>query len=1211
MRKTLIILLIVIQISQSFGQKLYLFNVDTTKLPVVQVNYLAYDSSFKLVSNTLKNEFAIKIAGNPLNIGKFSAPTEAKYLELASIVLTIDISGSMSGERIQIAKDAAKTFVELTPLYASEIAITTFDQMNYVNQDFTKNKDKLLEAIDKIDAFGGTDYNEALINKPAGATRIIQHAEHQNKIIIFLTDGIGSGNTDRIIKEALDQDAKIIPLTIGMPMPQILTDISKKLGTSSFPNIKNAEDAREAYLRVLSGIFGITPGFLRFELPFLCSNENTNFDVTLGSITETILMEYPAHMLRNLKMSQDVLDFGTVKPGDTAIIEFSISAVNADMNIIGYTLKDTTGAIHYPFLNSVPFQLAKGKSSTYKILYTPRDSSFIGDRFQFKTSTCPTKPIFIYAGNPPLDSLNGNLKVVYPNGGENFGISTSGKTLWEGISPFDSVAISLSTDAGKSYRYMGTTTGSEMTFVVPNVLSSECLIRVDNQIVSNKQYEYSFYRGATLTKFFDNNRKIFISGSNYVAAFDKASGLIFREKNNLKNVSHIALSPNAQVFSLTYPKEVQIYSQHTFQKLGKIAAHKIFNYSFGKLHKERITQTAFNFDNQYFATADFSGVIKIWDIQQGKLYAKLKPFKSAINKIGFIKYDTTFYVASNKEIKFYSLKTLTEYQNSSFKNNIADIAIDAKEEFMLVAETDGYVSAIDLLTLHKVDEKRLSTKAKTLAIDPKDHRFVLVAGDEMIFYTYPQFQELFSIKEEKNLSTIDFNQDGDQLLTTSNRNINIWSAYKRFIQSDVSDSLFSIQGGLPLLLKADIGVSYPHFSIGRFMPNFVYNPNNYPIDIKDIIIEGKKASKFNLVSGIPPFQLNPESGETIEFSYISSEVAKDTVDVKFVTISDTLVTQIFAETVALPFDLLDKYFDFGTVPPNQSKSQRIQLLKNISPNVLEIENVFLMGGNDMYFQFDRTFCGVRIQSGEIFSFDATYYAYQIGISTLGLKIKFKNIPQLLSITLIGTCSAPKIISLNGKLCDLLSYKPITGSIEQTDYQSGKAITIVNTDSAGNYSIKLSIDRIHYLKSQATNYSSDDTLIDLRVLQEDSVISHNFFLDPDYSLLNKVNVHIFFDTDKWELKIEGKRQLAGLIRYLNANEKVKLEIIGHTDNLGTNEHNNNLSQQRAKTVNDYIVSQGIRSGRLNYSGKGANEPIASNHTPEGQQLNRRVEIKFTK
>nr|MBK9652716.1 OmpA family protein [Bacteroidota bacterium] len=106
-------------------------------------------------------------------------------------------------------------------------------------------------------------------------------------------------------------------------------------------------------------------------------------------------------------------------------------------------------------------------------------------------------------------------------------------------------------------------------------------------------------------------------------------------------------------------------------------------------------------------------------------------------------------------------------------------------------------------------------------------------------------------------------------------------------------------------------------------------------------------------------------------------------------------------------------------------------------------------------------------------------------------------------------------------------------------------------------------------------------------------------------------NVFFDTDKAELKTESHYELQKLITLLKENAALKIEVSGHTDNTGKKESNMALSQNRAKSVMDYLTQNGIDDARLTAKGYGDTTPCADNATDAGKALNRRTEIKIVK
>jgi OOP family OmpA-OmpF porin len=108
----------------------------------------------------------------------------------------------------------------------------------------------------------------------------------------------------------------------------------------------------------------------------------------------------------------------------------------------------------------------------------------------------------------------------------------------------------------------------------------------------------------------------------------------------------------------------------------------------------------------------------------------------------------------------------------------------------------------------------------------------------------------------------------------------------------------------------------------------------------------------------------------------------------------------------------------------------------------------------------------------------------------------------------------------------------------------------------------------------------------------------------------------FAFDKATLRPEGKEALDQAVSRIRSDlapydvENRRITVIGHTDNIGSEAYNQRLSERRADTVRDYMVSLGVDPAIIEARGVGEADPVASNANPEGQQQNRRVEIEFT-
>ena len=101
--------------------------------------------------------------------------------------------------------------------------------------------------------------------------------------------------------------------------------------------------------------------------------------------------------------------------------------------------------------------------------------------------------------------------------------------------------------------------------------------------------------------------------------------------------------------------------------------------------------------------------------------------------------------------------------------------------------------------------------------------------------------------------------------------------------------------------------------------------------------------------------------------------------------------------------------------------------------------------------------------------------------------------------------------------------------------------------------------------------------------------------------------VLFDFGKYTLRPGTREKLAKVSGILLAHPGLRVEVEGHTDSVGSEEFNQRLSEQRASTVRDYLVAQGIPSDTVTSRGFGKSQPVATNDTAEGRQQNRRVEM----
>lgn len=201
--------------------------------------------------------------------------------------------------------------------------------------------------------------------------------------------------------------------------------------------------------------------------------------------------------------------------------------------------------------------------------------------------------------------------------------------------------------------------------------------------------------------------------------------------------------------------------------------------------------------------------------------------------------------------------------------------------------------------------------------------------------------------------------------------------------------------------------------------------------------------------------------------------------------------------------------------------------------------------------------------------------------------------------------------IKGTVYDEKTHEPLKATIELIDLNTNEVITSTSSDPQTGTFLACILTGSNILMNVSNPYYP--------------FYSENFQIEKNYTALEPYEKNIalrrpdigetfvlrnvFFDFDKSILKNESNVELDKLAAYLKENQKIRIELGGHTDNHGSDTYNKKLSLERAKAVYDYLISKGIAANRMSYEGYGATKPIATNETDEGRALNRRTEFKI--
>ncbi|WP_439882292.1 OmpA family protein [Pontibacter sp. MBLB2868] len=197
----------------------------------------------------------------------------------------------------------------------------------------------------------------------------------------------------------------------------------------------------------------------------------------------------------------------------------------------------------------------------------------------------------------------------------------------------------------------------------------------------------------------------------------------------------------------------------------------------------------------------------------------------------------------------------------------------------------------------------------------------------------------------------------------------------------------------------------------------------------------------------------------------------------------------------------------------------------------------------------------------------------------------------------------------GRVFDATTKKPLGAQVQLYNVQSDSLVQQVRSDEvSGEYTVVLTQGKPYALYVSAPGYLINSLRFDYTSPKNLSPVALDVYLEPIKAGAAVVLNNLFFDTGKYELEKESKTELNKLIKFMQQNEKVSIEISGHTDDVGADKDNQVLSEKRAKSVADYLSSHGISKNRIRFKGYGETKPVKPNTSEENRQFNRRIEMQ---
>lgn len=980
-----------------YSQSLELVDVDASAYPVMRARFLAMDAR-GIQQTPDVSSVAVTENGKQRTVTAVVCSTDVPVA--VSSVLVVDVSASMKvGQaitpNIDLAKTAARAWVNGLPLGRSECSIVSFDEANYLNQDFTRDRAILLSAIESLAPKGATSYDAALYLPAAGGLIVSDRGKHK-RVIVMLTDGLPNEipNVTSIIAEAKRQNCAIYAVTLGMRAPASLVNIAKSTGGQVFENVTSIADAEQVYRTVLQQVQGGKPCTVEWQTQASCrEKQSAEVAVELKWQGLSSVERYlpPGDAFATLEFSPPSFRFSNPPVGTSVSQPVKITARGSGITVNG--VRPSNPAFS---LSPSSFSLQMGQSTTLLLTYTAADSGYAQCQFEFDSDPCPAQ-YFASGRHFGRRERSRTLKVIRPNGGESFVVGSDTTIAWEGVPANDLVTIEFSADSGKSWRRIDTARGLSYRWKdIPGPVSTNCFVRVvqfDDSVALGRCIRT--ITGHTFEVFsiaFSPINQILASGGDdmMIRLMDVGTGKEVRAwQAHGEGIRSVTYSPDGKMLaSGSLDKSIKLWDPFTGQIIRTLTGHS-----------DRVQSLSFSPDGKTIASASYDRTIKLWDVATGQEIKTLANHTSAVMSTVWSA-DGRFIYSSGQDrtIRSWDVSSAQELRTIiGHSAPIWTLALSPDGRTLASGSDDNTIKHWDVATGQLI-QTLTGHKNGVLSLAYNPYGGTMASGsygdNSIKLWSEATGEEIMTLYGHTDrISCVTFSKDGRLLGSGSFDNtIKLWSTGGQEIQTDTSDMTFSIVKPVTRVKSVDMRDCVLGQTKDSVVTDMIVNVGAYPFKVVDVYFEGADASAFSLVSGSPGYSILAGATQFAEVRFRPARLGIHQARIVVVTQSDTLRQPIFGTGVSSQLTIANRLIDFGRVAIGTRKdTTQVATVRNAGTTPVTIASVRQGGPNDQDFVTIAGDGSFTLQPGEVRLMDLGFTANSIGRTSGTLEFSFNGI----------------------------------------------------------------------------------------------------------------------------------------------------------------------------------------------------------------------------
>jgi|GEM_PF-1948044 len=1072
-----------------FAQQLTLFNIDTTKYPTVKADFFAIDKLEKQITTLTADDVFITENSTAQEVVKVVNPAAVKLKQI-SLVLTMDISGSMLGPNMELAKSAATAIVNKLPLDISECAITSFDDASFVNVDFTRDKNRLLQTIQALTPAGGTNYNKGLSKANAGGLDILKNGLHE-KVLIFLTDGYGEVDPPAIIQKAKLMGAKVYVITLGMRTPEELKRITAATNGNFYENIVSEEEIKAVYLSILYRSQGLIPSTVEWISTAGCGYSKA---VVFGEKKNTLKQATTQYTTPSKNIVRLISDESTITfNATTKEIAVPLKAINGDFSITAYNSSKGIFSLSTPLL---PRTIKKDVTQNFIVKYTGSSTEFVSGRIELTSVGCQSTFIY-YQYQPASDKPVINL--VAPDGKETFYVGEDTLIRWSLQNTKQPVKISFSTDAGTKWMVVKDSTRADhFNWRIPNKPGTNNMIKVEALVPAQKANAESkmVYDGFTDIM---NAYNLSPDGSRYITQtttelflHDTYTNAVINTIKNPISKGYFIFSPDGKyIFIYDEGKPIKVYDGRTFEFIEELGVFKKTLSSY--------IEPYINNDLTAYVARDVDGSLGIFNFKTGATIKKL-PFIKGEEITDFTQnYIVTLDESNHKAWVWDYVKGVKVLEIPAPNERIVNAEFN-KDENVLVVYTWGMNGAQQNFTAYNLQGKQLYKYENSIrafmsldtygnyALCSVNNYPALIdinTGKVVLTYSLPapvQFGWFVPFSDGKHILFTSTSASGDIYMVTSGI-----SDLQGGQTTDQSSAVFTIRSTKPEVKAVRFSGVYVGNTKDSVVAACIKNIVPINIAIKEIAIEGTAAASFKILNPIGTFTMQPSSSQNLEIRFIPIKSGLQEAVLKIITLNDTVRVPISGTGIVKPYATAFTELNMGVLEVGKTKDTLFtKVLTNTSGSVMYVTSMSLIGPDKTQFKIVSPTV-LTIAAGASAEVKLNFSPTQRGRTSSQLRIAIKGAVDELIIPVYAEGYLPRKYTVQYNFVDAGTKAPINATAVCVDRQSNKSIECVSTNNGQSSLTTAYADRIYVFSITKKGYKTVSDTINLkRIVVEDKI-----------------------------------------------------------------------------------------------------------------------------